>query len=59
MRRFRQKHSVPVLSALKKWLEIIAAELVPDTRFGDAVSYTAVGSLWKACGSRRAIRNRD
>lgn len=40
MRRFRQKHSVPVLSAFKQWLDIIAAKVVPDTKLGGAVSYT-------------------
>ncbi|MBB5575954.1 IS66 family transposase [Rhizobium paranaense] len=40
MRRFRQKHSVPVLSALKEWLDKIAPKVVPDTKLGDAVSYT-------------------
>ena len=40
MRRFRQKHSVPVLNALKAWLDAIALKVVPDTKLGDAVSYT-------------------
>lgn len=40
MRRFRQKHSVPVLDALKAWLDAIAPKVVPDTKLGDAVSYT-------------------
>ena len=40
MRRFRQKHSVPVLNALKAWLDAIAPKVVPDTKLGDAVSYT-------------------
>jgi transposase len=39
-RRFRQKHSVPVLNALKVWLDTIAPKVVPDTKLGDAVSYT-------------------
>jgi transposase len=39
MRRFRQKHSVPVLSTLKEWLDKIAPKVVPDTKLGDAVSY--------------------
>jgi hypothetical protein len=38
MRRFRQKHSVPVLDALKAWLDDIAPKVVPDTKLGDAVS---------------------
>lgn len=37
--RFRQKHSVPVLNALKAWLDAIAPKLVPDTKLEDAVSY--------------------
>ena len=40
MRRFRQKHSVPVLGALKEWLDKIAPKILPDTKLGDAVSYT-------------------
>mgnify|MGYP001286566357 FL=1 len=40
MRRFRQQHSVPVLDALKAWLDAIAPKVVPDTKLGDAVSYT-------------------
>lgn len=40
MRRFRLKHSAPVLKALKAWLDIIAPKLVPGTRLEDAVSYT-------------------
>lgn len=40
LRRFRHKHSVPVLSALKAWLNAIAPKVVPDTKLGDAVSYT-------------------
>ncbi|MCC2614500.1 IS66 family transposase [Neorhizobium sp. Rsf11] len=40
MRRFRQKHSIPVLAALKAWLDDIAPKVVPDTKLGDAVSYT-------------------
>lgn len=40
IRRFRQKHSVPVLNALKAWLDAIAPKVVPDTKLGDAVSYT-------------------
>lgn len=39
-RRFRQQHSVPVLNALKAWLDAIAPKVVPDTKLGDAVSYT-------------------
>ena len=40
IRRFRQKHSVPVLNALKAWLDAIAPKVMPDTKLGDAVSYT-------------------
>jgi transposase len=40
IRRFRQQHSVPVLHALKAWLDAIASKVVPDTKLGDAVSYT-------------------
>ena len=39
-RRFRQKHAVPVLNALKAWLDAIAPKVVPDTKLEDAVSYT-------------------
>ncbi|MBA8841626.1 hypothetical protein FHW03_004979 [Ochrobactrum sp. RH2CCR150] len=38
--RFRQQHSLPVLNALKTWLDNIAPKVVPDTKLGDAVSYT-------------------
>jgi transposase len=40
IRRFRHKHSAPVLNALKAWLDAIAPKVVPDTKLGDAVSYT-------------------
>jgi transposase len=40
VRRFRQQHSLPVLNALKSWLDNIAPKVVPDTKLGDAVSYT-------------------
>ncbi|ANL31987.1 IS66 family insertion sequence transposase domain-containing protein (plasmid) [Rhizobium phaseoli] len=40
IRRFRQQHSLPVLNALKTWLDAIAPKVVPDTKLGDAVSYT-------------------
>jgi len=40
IRRFRQQHSLPVLIALKIWLDTIAPKVVPDTKLGDAVSYT-------------------
>ncbi|MCP3468213.1 IS66 family transposase [Bradyrhizobium sp. CCGUVB23] len=40
IRRLRQKHSLPVLDALKAWLDAIAPKVVPDTKLEDAVSYT-------------------
>jgi hypothetical protein len=40
IRRFRQKHSLPVLNALKTWLDEITPKVLPDSKFGDAVSYT-------------------
>jgi hypothetical protein len=40
IRRFRQQHSIPVLNALKKWLDQIAPRVLPDSKLGDAVSYT-------------------
>ncbi len=40
IRRFRQQHSLPVLNALKTWLDTIAPKVLPDTKLGDAVSYT-------------------
>ncbi|MDE3241022.1 MAG: IS66 family transposase [Paracoccaceae bacterium] len=39
-RRLRQHHSVPVLNALKEWLDEIAPKVLPDSKLGDAVSYT-------------------
>lgn len=36
----RQQHSVPILNALKAWLEDIAPKVLPDSKLGDAVSYT-------------------
>jgi transposase len=40
IRRFRQQHSVPILNALKAWLDDIAPKVLPDSKIGDAVSYT-------------------
>lgn len=40
IRRFRQQHSVPILIALKAWLDDIAPKVLPDSKIGDAVSYT-------------------
>ena len=45
IRRFRQKHSVPVLNRLKEWLDAIAPKVLPDTKLGDAISYTL--NQWK------------
>ena len=39
LRRFRQQHSVPILNALKQWLDEIAPKVLPDSKLGDAVSY--------------------
>jgi transposase len=40
IRRFRQQHGVPILNALKAWLDDIAPKVLPDSKIGDAVSYT-------------------
>ncbi|WP_235916843.1 MULTISPECIES: IS66 family transposase [Alphaproteobacteria] len=40
IRRFRQQHSVPVLNALKEWLDKIAPKVLPESKLEDAVSYT-------------------
>jgi transposase len=40
IRRFRQQHSIPVLNALKEWLDQIAPKVLPGSKLGDAVSYT-------------------
>ena len=40
IRRFRRQHSVPILNALKAWLDEIAPKVLPDSKIGDAVSYT-------------------
>jgi hypothetical protein len=40
IRRFRQQHSIPVLNTLKIWLDQIAPKILPDSKLGDAVSYT-------------------
>ncbi|BAB54466.1 msr9043 (plasmid) [Mesorhizobium japonicum MAFF 303099] len=39
-RRFRQQHGVPILNALKVWLGDIVASVLPDSKLGNAVSYT-------------------
>lgn len=40
IRRFRQQHSIPVLNALKIWLDDIVPKVLPDSKLGDVVSYT-------------------
>ncbi|MER9984481.1 transposase, partial [Mesorhizobium sp. M0103] len=40
IRHFRQQHSVPILHALKAWLDDIAPKVLPDSKLGDAVSCT-------------------
>ncbi|MDP9812872.1 hypothetical protein J2W42_005743 [Rhizobium tibeticum] len=40
IRRFRQQHSIPVLNALKAWLDEIEPKVLPDSKLGDAISYT-------------------
>ena len=40
IRRFRQQHSIPVLNVLKEWLDEIAPKVLPDSKLGDAVTYT-------------------
>lgn len=37
---FPRQHSVPILNALKAWLDDIAPKVLPDSKIGDAVSYT-------------------
>lgn len=39
IRRFRQQHSIPVLNALKQWLDAMAPKVPPDSKLGDAISY--------------------
>ena len=39
IRRFRQQHSLPLLNALKVWLDNIAPKVFPDTKLDDAVSH--------------------
>src|SRR5690606_17170270 len=34
IRRFRQQHSVPIMNALKAWLDDIAPNVLPDTKLG-------------------------
>lgn len=52
IRRFRQQHSLPVLNALKTWLDNIAPKVVLDTKLGDAVSYTKPTGLSDALHQR-------
>jgi transposase len=40
IRRFRRKHSIPVLCAFKAWLDDMAPKVPPDSKLGDAISYT-------------------
>jgi transposase len=40
IRRLRQQHSVPILNVLKVWLDDMAPKILPDSKLGDAVSYT-------------------
>ncbi|MBP2445090.1 hypothetical protein JOH51_002529 [Rhizobium leguminosarum] len=40
IRRFRQQHSVPILNALKEWLDQIAPKVLPHSKLSDAISYT-------------------
>lgn len=40
IRRFRQRHSLPVLDAFKTWLDAIAPKVLPDSKLGEAISYT-------------------
>nr|WP_244514744.1 transposase [Ensifer sp. LCM 4579] len=39
IRRLHLQHSVPILNALKAWLDDIAPKVLPDSNIGDAVSY--------------------
>lgn len=39
IRRFRHKHSIPVLDAFKTWLDDMAPKVLPDSKLGEAVSY--------------------
>jgi transposase len=36
----RQKHSIPVLDAFKTWLDEIEPKVLPESKLGDAISYT-------------------
>jgi len=38
--RLRQQHSVPLLAALKKWLDEKAPLVLPESLLGKAISYT-------------------
>jgi len=38
--RLRQHHSVPILEAFKVWLDDITPKVLPDSKLGDAISYT-------------------
>jgi transposase len=56
--RFRQQHSLPVLNALKAWLDAIAPKVVPGTKLGDALSYTLNMRLPDALHQRRQDADR-
>nr|WP_313903228.1 hypothetical protein [Rhizobium leguminosarum] len=51
--RFREEHSLPVLKALKTWLDDIAQKVVPDTKLGDAVLHFEPMELPNALHQRR------
>lgn len=38
--RLRQEHSVPLLEALRKWLDELAPQVLPESLLGKAISYT-------------------
>jgi transposase len=40
LHRYRQQHSLPVLTAFKDWLTSHQPNVLPDSQLGDAVAYT-------------------
>ena len=40
LHRYRQQHSLPVLSAFKDWLTSNQPKVLPDSQLGDAIAYT-------------------
>ena len=38
--RLRQQHSVPLLTAFKKWLDELAPQVLPESLLGKAIAYT-------------------